>query len=82
MKITRIAFDQAHEDDFAEAVLAVGLTAVAANSRTGIEAIRQQNQLQQLFRTGLQGLKHPLKTNQPAQLIAFDYTLQGIMRPR
>ena len=81
-KIARIAFDQAHEDDFAEAALAVDLTAVAANSRTGIEAIRQQNQLQQLFRTGLQGLKHPLKSSQPAQLLVSDYTLQGAMSPK
>lgn len=65
----RIVFDQAQENDFAEAVLAVDLAAVAVNSRDKVIAIKQQSQLQELFRSGLQGLKHPLKESQAALLL-------------
>lgn len=65
-KIARIAFDQTHEDDFAEAILAVDLAGVAVNSRSQVSAIQEQSQLQQLFRTGLQDINYPLKSDKPA----------------
>ena len=69
-KAARIAFEQTQEDDFADAILAIDLNDVAANSRSEILALQQQSQLQQLFRTGLQGLNYPLKPSQPLQLLA------------
>ncbi|RIV86955.1 hypothetical protein D2V17_09155 [Aurantiacibacter xanthus] len=69
-KTARIAFDQTQEDDFADAILGIDLGDVATNSRSEIEALQQQTQLQQLFRTGFQNLKYPLKPSQVAQLIA------------
>ena len=75
-KVARIAFDQAYEDDFAETILDIDLADVAVNSRKAVETIRQQSQLRQLFRTGFQGLRYPLKPSQAAQLLAPASTTQ------
>ena len=69
-KAARIAFDQAQEDDLADALIAIDLAKVANNSRARIESLREQSQAQQLFRTGLHGLKYPLKDSQDVKLLA------------
>jgi hypothetical protein len=75
-EITRIAFDQTQEDDFADAVLAIDIAGVAKNSRSKMEIVREQSKLQQLFRTGLQDIKYPLKSEQAARLLAFGSSRQ------
>ncbi|MFD1611501.1 hypothetical protein ACFSCW_06770 [Sphingomonas tabacisoli] len=70
-KAARIAFDQAQEDDFAEALLGLDLSQVAANSREKLKLLQEQGHVQQLFRTGPVAIKYPLKPSQPLNLVAL-----------
>ncbi|WP_335661024.1 hypothetical protein [Parasphingorhabdus sp.] len=70
-KMAHIVFDYAHEADFIEALLAIEINSLAAQSKAMVEKLGQQGFAQQLFRTGFSDLKYPLKPSQDGKLVAL-----------